>query len=239
MSTKNKKKLVTDFLKQQVFPTLEAGGFVREDPRKTILWRQSEFTADVVEFYIVPPGRSAEWGIPAYSFLVSAGVYYKFMPSFYDDELQREGDSVFPDEASCHFRLDLERSMPQSSCNVPNAWCINDDEENLDVIARHLNAQLERDVLPWFGQFRDIDKIYTDLLHSRADDDFCQEFIDRYRLSGGISIEIPGLLAHQVGDRKRAPVLLDETLAADLFEEDYERIQYMKHELERIRSEYN
>jgi len=111
---KNKKKLVTDFLKKQVFPTLEAGGFVRANPRKTILWRQNELTTDVIEFYIVPPGRSADWRIPAYSFLVFAGVYYKFMPSFYDDELQRDGDSVFPDEPSCHFRLDLDRSMPQS-----------------------------------------------------------------------------------------------------------------------------
>jgi len=122
---------------------------------------------------------------------------------------------------------------------LPNAWCINDGEEGLDIIARHLNSQLEREVLPWFEQFRDIEKIYTDLLQSSADDDFCQKFIDAYRLSGGISIEIPGLLAHQVGDRERAPGLLDETLAADLFDEDYDRIRYMKHELERIRAQYN
>jgi len=233
-----KQNLVRNRLKSSVYPALEERGFIREFARRQLLWRQHDDAVDVIEFDIIPPGRSADWRVPAYSLLVNAGVHYKFMPCLYDDELQHRDSAIFPDVAACHFRLDLDRAMRQPQCRIKNVWCIDDDGKDLDEILQHLNTQLALAVLSWFELFRHPERIYTDLMQSKAQNDGYRQFCQTYQLAFGISLEIPGLLAHHLGDHARAPALLDETLASDFFDEQYERIQYLKQELERIRGQY-
>jgi uncharacterized protein DUF4304 len=139
-------------LKATVFPVLREAGFVRFKARAA--WRFREHVIEVVDFRSLGSYLGGAVGASSHSFGGHVGLYYK---ALHTAPWATEPLPELPDEASCHARRTLRKSLFQLWCRRRDVWYVNRKGTNLEAVASDVRRAVEQQALPWLKEHEDLE----------------------------------------------------------------------------------
>ena len=100
-------KAVNKEIRARIWPLLKDIGFSRFTPRTA--WRYRGDKIDVLNFQSFNSYNASVLGITSFSFCVNLGSFLNYVPSKWPVKV-KDGHPI-PNEAECHFRRRLMRSV--------------------------------------------------------------------------------------------------------------------------------
>lgn len=157
-------KTVNKKIRSEIRPLLRNAGFSRFTDRT--LWRHRANQIDVVNLQSFNDYNASVGGYTTYSFAVNLGGYLLEVPER-SPWVKRKDGVLLPQEAECHFRARLLRSIDQPELPCAEIWYIDPQASSLDKALHDVRMALLRDAFPWFDRLSDREEVLRILLHEQ------------------------------------------------------------------------
>jgi hypothetical protein len=157
-------KAVSKEIRARVWPLLKSQGFARFSTRTA--WRDNDGKIDVVNFQSFNTYNADVLGVTPFSFAVNLGCFLTYVPPRWPPKT-KDGRLV-PDEAECHFRRSLSRTIMQAGNKQDGVWSVDDRGKNLLWCIQDVVEQLP-DVFDWFRKLGDRREVLRVLLEDDED----------------------------------------------------------------------
>lgn len=157
-------KAVNREIKGRIWPLLKNIGFSRFTPRTA--WRYCDDKIDVMNFQSFNAYNASVIGITTFSFCVNLGSFLNYVPPPWPPKV-KDGDLI-PNEAECHFRRRLKRSVTPRDKEHADVWNVDGKGRNLLWCIQDVAEQLP-DATAWFDRLADKSEVLNILLHQEED----------------------------------------------------------------------
>jgi hypothetical protein len=163
---------IDKFLRKYLSPILRENGFTKVSARKA--WGWKDHCVSVLQIRAVGSYFSDVTGWPPMSVCVWTGVYYDFIPFDSNTPPKVDGKGrLTPDEAYCHMRSHLARSLDQShftnQLSNPaerlrkDIWWFERDGSNIEQTVENIAFRFVDEGKPWYERYTDLAMTFADI----------------------------------------------------------------------------
>lgn len=157
-------KAVNKEIRGRIWPLLKDFGFSRFSPRTA--WRYCDGKIDVLNFQSFNAYNASVMGITTFSFCVNLGSYLTYVPPTWPPKV-KDGYPI-PNEAECHFRRRLKRSITPQGKEHADVWNVDERGRNLLWCIQDVAEQLS-DAAAWFDRLGEKSQALSILLNQEED----------------------------------------------------------------------
>jgi hypothetical protein len=200
---------VSRAIRAVIRPLLRQHGFVQFSERTA--WRYGAGVIHVVNFQSMGRRYAADAEATAHSFAVNLGVHYPPVPQATGlRAISVRNGRLLPQEAQCHIRIRLCKTLEQSESFETDIWHVDRDGQSLPQVTEHVALGMEQQAFPWFVGWSDRREAIQRLQRSDGLDDGAW--------ASGLShsperSRVIAYLAWSIGDLGMAETYLKEALA--------------------------
>jgi hypothetical protein len=207
--------VVSKEIKKSIVPILKDNGFQTFTARNA--WRHGDNKIDVINFLSFNSYRAAVFGCTTFSFVITLGVYFKFIPSQFkympEYELKVRSNMICPETPYCHVRKQLQKTIKQDEYAGNDVWFVDPNGKNLDDVITNAASVINSDSFSWFSRFENLEET---LRMMRFDEEY--KFADHYgRIDSPIRNYQIGYMALKLGDYDLAETSLKKAIDCGLF----------------------
>ncbi|QCI95965.1 DUF4304 domain-containing protein [Novosphingobium sp. EMRT-2] len=206
-------KAVNKEIRARIWPLLKDIGFSRFTPRTA--WRYRGDKIDVLNFQSFNSYNASVLGITSFSFCVNLGSYLNYVPSKWPVKV-KDGQPI-PNEAECHFRRRLMRSVTSLGKEHADIWNVDEQGRNLLWCIQDVAEQLP-DVEAWFDRLADKSEVLAILLNQDEDMNVLWGF---GRNPSPSRSYLAGYVALAAGRLDLARMKLEEAVQSNCFKEQF------------------
>lgn len=151
--------VVNKEIKSVIRLLLQDAGFTQFTTRTA--WRYPAEKTDVVNFQSFNSYLANSVGCTTYSFCVRLGCSFDAIPR--GERVKRKDEFFRPEEYECHFRLTLQKTIPQPNLKRTDVWYVDPLGQNLKVVIEDAKKAILENGLPWFNRFTDLNEVLRTL----------------------------------------------------------------------------
>jgi hypothetical protein len=152
--------VVNKAIRRLIWPLLREAGFTQFTTRYA--WRYATGKIDVVNFQSFNSYVADGLRCTTFSFSVNLGCSFDAIPV--RATVERRNGYLRPREWECHFRLHLQKTIPQPELKRTDIWYVDPLEQNLEIVIEDARQAIMEIGLPWFDRFRSTQEVLRTLL---------------------------------------------------------------------------
>lgn len=210
-------KTVSKEIRGRIWPLLKAQGFSRFTTRTA--WRDADGKVDVVNFQSFNAHNADVLGVTPFSFAVNLGSFLTYVPPQWPPKVK--GGQLVPDEAECHFRGHLARTITQVGNQHAGVWSVDAQGRNLLWCIQDVAEQLP-ETFRWFDRLNDRAEVLRVL---QEQDEDMQALWGFGRRPSPIRSYLTGYVALSMGLQDLAREKLQEAVHSNCFKTQFASVE--------------
>lgn len=152
---------VSRIIRKITWPIVREQGFT--DLTSRTARRDCDDRIEIVNFQSFNSYLAQGIGCTTFSFALNLGIFFRRIPRPRPIKLQQESKPFRPEEYHCHFRRKLMKTSNIDALKRLDVWSVEPDGSNAEDLVLDATFKIQRDALPWFERYRNLDFVLETL----------------------------------------------------------------------------